>query len=195
MGHPWSGQGSSAHHLGGSQQSSSVPAAAVSSGHRRIVGARYRRAVAADPASTAQCDRAHGRSARHRYRGTQRAMRAWRHRLRLSADRARRHPCVLRTSGMGRTCARFENTRRCLVDAASHSVGVRSGRARRRSGAACGMAELCRHRRRPDRCRTRRHAGRNRPSYLAARIPSCRSTQRRYSLGRGRTESAGGDAG
>ncbi len=78
---------------------------------------------------------------------------------------------VLRPSGMGRARARPQDARRCARDAAAGAAGVRGGRARDRSAGAAASADVRHRRRRADRRRTGRRAGRDRAAVAAPGFP------------------------
>ncbi len=93
---------------------------------------------------------------------------------------------------MGAVRARPEDAGGRHHAAAAHPGRLRARRARDRSGAARGAADLRHHRRRPDRRRTRRHHRRTGARHAAARLPQHRHPQGARRADRGRPARAGG---
>ena len=132
-------------------------------------------------AASRTCDVRAGRGRRDRCRGEGDRPRRGRRRLpvRLPDPRRRRAPRLLRPRRVGALRAGPEDARGRARDPPPHPARVRGGRARARSGAAQGAADVRRRRRRPDRRRAGRRDRRDRAAtrWRATSATSTRATR------------------
>ena len=131
-----------------------------------------------------------GHRHRHRQSRPRGAARRPARALRLPGRRHRRARCLFRPRRLGGGHRAAEGGRGCARDAAAHPRRVRARRGQRRRGRAPQAADLCRHRRRPDRGRVGRRARRACARGTGQGLSPHRSEIGAHRAGRGRAAAA-----